>query len=119
MSKEIREQIDRVKNWKQFLNEGLFNSNSDRELWIKLNAERQILFDKNCYDEKSGKPYSNALNPRSMEDALEISRRQCEYDEKQGKLRYSLEELLLLDYDGLKAISDKKHKDWCDKFNSL
>ena len=119
MSKEMREQIARVKNWKQFMNEGFFNSDNDRELWIRLNAERQILFDKNCYDEKTGKPYSNALNPRSMEQALEISRRQLEHDEKQGKLRYSLEELLLLDYKGLKSIADKKHKEWCDKFNSL
>lgn len=54
-----------------------------------------------------------------MEQALEISRRQLEHDEKQGKLRYSLEELLLLDYDGLKSIADKKHKEWCDRFNSL
>ena len=46
MSKEMREQIDRVKNWKQFMNEGFFNSDNDRELWIRLNAERQILFDK-------------------------------------------------------------------------
>jgi hypothetical protein len=96
----------------------LFNSNNDRELWIELNAERQILFDKNSYNE-SGMPYANALKPRSMEEALKISRVQCFYDEKQGKLRYSLEELLLLDYDELKSISDKKHKEWCDKFNSL
>lgn len=119
MSKDIRKMIDRVKNFGEFINEGFFNSNNDRELWIKLNAERQILFDKNCYDEKTGKPYSNALNPRTMEQALEISRRQLEYDEKKGKLRYSLEELLLLDYKGLKSIADKKHKEWCDKFNSL
>lgn len=108
-----------VKKWKQFLNESFFNSNSDRELWIKLNAERQILFDKNCYDEKNGKPYSNVINPRTMEQALEISRRQLEQDEKNGKLRYSLEELLSLDYEGFKSISDKKHKSWCKKFNSL
>jgi hypothetical protein len=105
-----------LNTFKQFLNESFFNSNSDRELWIKLNAERQILFDKNCYD-KTGKPYVNAISPRTMEQALQISRRQLEYDEKNGKLRYTLEELLLLDYEELKSISDKKHKEICDKLS--
>jgi len=111
--KIIRQQLSEDFN----LNEPkkLFNSDGDRNLWIKLNAERMILFDKNSYDEKTGKPYYNALHPRSMDAAMEISARQCEYDEKQGKLRYSLEELLTLDYDGLKAISDKKHKELIDK----
>jgi hypothetical protein len=93
----------------------LFKSQADRELWIKLNAERQIEFDKNCFT-SDGKPYSNALYPRSMEEALIISRNQCEYDEKEGKLRFTLSELLTLDYSGLKNISDKKHMQWCKKF---
>jgi hypothetical protein len=97
----------------------LFNSDNDRELWIKLNAERQIEFDKNCFDEKTGKPYSNALHPRSMESALEISRGQCEYDEEHDKLRFTLEELLTLDYKGLKSISDKRHKDFFKNFKLL
>lgn len=97
---------------------GLFNSDLDRELWIKLNAERQIEFDKNSFDE-NGNPYSNALHPRSMETALEISRGQCEYDEKAGVLRFTLEDLLTLNYKELKNISYKRHQEWCRRFESL
>jgi len=32
MSKEMREQIDRIKNWKQFLNENIENNSND--IWF-------------------------------------------------------------------------------------
>lgn len=89
----------------------MFNSNEDRELYIKLNAERMIEFDKNCFA-PNGMPYSNALHPRSMDEAMINSRDQVEYDEKKGKLRYSLEELILLDYDALEAIRLKQHREF-------
>ena len=59
MSKEMREQIDRVKNWKQFMNEGFFNSDNDRELWIRLNAERQILY---VQSKKTQKSLASVMN---------------------------------------------------------
>jgi len=101
----------------------LFKSEADKELWIKLNAERQIEWEKNLtyFDKKSGKnlPTMQALNPRTMEVALDISRKQCEVDERDGKLRYTLEELLLLDRVGLGEIDRKRHQEWCKKFESL
>lgn len=43
MSKEMREQIDRVKNWKQFLNE---NTDNEVERQTKINQlERDIFYD--------------------------------------------------------------------------
>ena len=111
-----------MKHIKKF-NESLFNSNEDRELWIRLNAERQIEWEKGLtyFDKQTNtyKPTQQALHPRSMEVALEISRRQCEHDEKEGKLRYSLEELLLLDQLELNKIGQKRHQEWCKKFKSL
>lgn len=87
---------------------GLFNSEADKNLWIKLNAERQIDWEKGLtyFDRatQTHKPTFQALHPRSMEEALRISRNQCEYDESVGKLRFSLEELLTLDIEGLNEI---------------
>ena len=40
MSKEMREQIDRVKNWKQFLNE---NKNSENEVVSFINKNKKII----------------------------------------------------------------------------
>ncbi len=103
-------------------NVSLFRSNEDRELWIKLNAERQISWEKNLtyWDdkEKKHKPTHQALNPRTMEEAMEISRNQCKHDEKEGKLRYSMEELLLKDIDELTDIGLERHKEWIKRFKS-
>lgn len=101
-----------------------FKSESKRELWIRLNAERQIDWESGLrYFDKSTqtyKPTFQALNPRTMEEALEISRRQLEYDEKnKDKPRYSLEEMLTLDIDGLNEIGRKQHQERCKKFESL
>jgi len=113
VAENIRKYIRKVLN--EEFKKKLFNSEADRELWIKLNAERQIEWEKNLtyFDSElqTHKPTLQALNPRSMEEALRISRNQCEYDEKEGKLRYSLEELLLLDQNVLAKIGQKRHKE--------
>lgn len=116
-----------IKKFNNFIiesfNKDLFNSLEDKELWIRLNAERQIEWEKGLtyFDINLGidRPIKQSLSSRTMEEALKISRKQCEYDEKNGKLRYSMEELLTLDRKGLCEIGDKNHKDWIDKFNSL
>lgn len=101
----------------------LFKSDADRELWIKLNAERQIEWEKSLtwFNKETGKyePTRQALNPRSMEAALEVARNQCEYDEKNGELRYTLEQLITLDVEGFKEIDQKRHQIWINKFESL
>jgi len=101
-----------------------FKTESERELWIKLNAERQIELEKELryFDKETQtyKPTLQALNPRTMKEALEISRRQLEYDEQnKDNPRYTLEELLTLDIDGLNEIGRKQHQEWCKKFESL
>ena len=93
----------------------LFKSEADRNLWIKLNAEHQIDWEKNItyFDKESGehKPTHQALNPRSMEDAIEIAKNQLAYDEKEGKLRYTLEEYLTLNRESLEAIRLKQYQE--------
>ncbi len=102
----------------------VFNTESERELWIKLNAERQIEWEKGLtyFDKETQthKPTLQALNTRTMEEALKISRNQLEYDEQnKDKPRYSLEELITLDIDGLNKIGARQHQEWCKKFESL
>ena len=98
----------------------LFKSKTDRELWIKLNAERQIEWEKGLtYFDKisqTNKPTLQALNPRTMDEALEISKRQCKHDENEGKLRYTMEELLTLNREALIKIQIKRHQLWCKNF---
>lgn len=99
-----------------------FKNESERNLWIKLNAERQIEWEKGLtyFDTKTNtyKPTQQALNPRSLDTALKISKEQLEYDEKnKDKPRYSLEELLTLDRNQLSEINEKKHQEWWKKFN--
>lgn len=101
----------------------LFKSESDRQLYIKLNAERQIEWEKGLtyFDKESNsyKPTLQALNHRSMEEAIEISIRQVEYDEKKGVLRYSMEELLTLNREELIEIQQALHRKWCEEFEKL
>lgn len=101
-----------------------FKTESERELWIKLNAERQIEWEKGLtyFDKETQtyKPTLQALNPRSMEQALIVARNQLEYDEEKcEKPRYTLEELLTLDREGLLQIDKKRHQKWIEKFESL
>ncbi len=100
-----------------------FNTESDRQLWIKLNAERQIEWEKGLtyFDKETNtyKPTFQALQPRTMEEALDCSKRQLEYDEKKcSKPRFTLEELLLLNRDGFLQIEKKNHQKWIEKFES-
>lgn len=92
----------------------LFSSKGDRDLWIRLNAEFQIEWEKGLsYFDRSSKTYKptlQALNPRSMEEALKISKSQCETDESVGKLRFSMEELLTLNRDDLDEILRDNHR---------
>ena len=102
-----------------------FKSNADRELWINLNAERQIELEKSLtyFNKISGKhePTQQALHHRSMETALEISKNQLDYDEKNKKApRYTLEELLLLNQKELEDIRLKDfQKNWAPKLGPL
>ncbi len=92
----------------------LFNSTADRELWIRLNAERQIEWEKSLtYWDETGtqKPTLQALNPRTMEEALEVSANQLAFDEREGRLRYTLAELLTLDQNGLEEIRIAQHRE--------
>lgn len=86
----------------------LFNKESDRNLWIRLNAEHQIDWEKSLkwFNPKTGKyePTQQALNPRTMENALKVAENQLICDERRGKLRFTLEELLTLSTDELDTI---------------
>ena len=100
-----------------------FNSEADRQLWIRLNAEHQIEWEKGLtyFDTKTGeyKPTLQARNPRTMEEALEVAENQLLYDEAQDKLRYTLEDYLLLSNEQLEAKRLKEHQEWCRKFEAL
>jgi len=101
----------------------LFNSLADEELWLKLNAEHQIAWEKgltwfNKETQQDG-PTLQARKPRTFEKALEIAKNQLQYDKEQGKLRHSLEDYLLLSTDELNHQSDLRHKEWITKFEAL
>lgn len=92
----------------------LFKSINDRNLWLKLNAENQIEWEKNLvyFDRESNsyKPTLQALNPRTMEEALIIAENQLKCDEGMGELRFSLEELLTLSISDLDKLYTKRIK---------
>ena len=100
-----------------------FKSDEDRILWIRLNAEHQIDWEKGLtyFDTKTGRNMltQQALHPRSMDEAMRIAKNQLEYDEENGELRFTLEEYLILNNDQLEEIRSKKHEEWCRKFESL
>ncbi len=85
-----------------------FNSEADRNLWIKLNAELIQYFRKkvNHKDEELGslnKPFS----------CLWVSKNQLKYDEyERDAPRFSLEQLLTIDFDELIKITRQRHKNW-------
>ena len=104
----------------------LFKSEEERNRYIEINAQRQIDWEKGLtyFDKVSGtnKLTLQALNPRSMEEAMEISIRQVEYDEKKGVLRYSVEDLFNA-VDNLAEFSNIEHKryhdNWVEEFKKL
>ncbi len=89
----------------------LFNNEKDRDLWIQLNAQHQIESDKLCRT-PDGRPTLQALHPRSMEEAIKVAKRQLEYDEEHGKLRFTLEQYLTLSTQELKKLA---HDDFKEK----
>lgn len=74
------------------MNSKFFDSEKDRNLWIKLNAERIQYMDFVVTNEK--KDLGDINIPYSP---MWISKNQLEYDEKNSnKLRFTLEEFLLM-----------------------
>lgn len=96
-----------------------FQQKHIRNIYISLNSQRQIDWEKSLtYTDSKGKkrPTLQALNPRSFVEATEISLRQVEYDEKKGKLRYSIEEMFRYDMSVFEEIHKVNHQEWIDKF---
>lgn len=100
-----------------------FKTEADRDLWLKLNAEHQIAWEKSLtYFDKATqthKPTLQALNPRSIESALQVARNQLDYDIGKGVLRYTLEDYLTLSFEELEEKRKLAHKEWIQKFESL
>lgn len=101
-----------------------FKSIEDRDLWIKLCAEYQIEWEKGLRT-PDGRPTLQALNPRSMEEAVRVAINQLKYDlehpdEYNGGLRVSLEEYLTLTTDEITEKKQKHFKEfWAPKFGPL
>lgn len=100
-----------------------FPTSKHRDMWIRLNAKNQIAWEKNrkYVNDKTGenKQTAQALVARSFVDAVVIAKRQLEYDEKAGTLRYSFNELLTMEEEGLEDVKKALHKDWCIKMNLI
>ena len=92
-------------------------------MWLKLNAEHQIAREKSLtwFNKVTNEhePTQQALNPRSFEAAFKIAKNQLEYDKKNGKLRHTLEDYLLLSTGELNNQSDLRHKEWVNKFEKI
>lgn len=86
-------------------------------VFFKIEWEKQLKY----FDRKTEtyKPTKQAENPRTLEQAIEISENQCKFDEQKGRLRYSLEQLLKLTPEELIKIDVKRHQDWCNTFGKL
>ena len=84
----------------------LFRSVEDRNLWIRLNAERII---------EAGRKKNNRELPMgaigAKWTAMNISNNQLMSDENRGELRFSMEELSSLQFDELDYISVERQKE--------
>ena len=93
-----------------------FSSQEELDLWIRLDAEYQIEWEKNLtwFDSSDNtyKPTKQALHHRSIEQALEIAARRLDYDIKKGKLRFTLEQLQTLTIEELEDIRLQQHREW-------
>jgi len=70
-----------------------FNTDADRDLWIKLNAERISYFNRTVLKESA----QDLGSVDKIHSCMYISNNQLDYDEnKKNKPRFSLEELLSL-----------------------
>lgn len=100
-----------------------FETESQRDLWLKLNADHQIEWEKNltymCPYDKILKPTQQAMNPRSMATALEIARNQLDYDMEKGVLRCTLTDYLLKSFEELDEMSKERHRKWVEEFKAL
>jgi hypothetical protein len=85
-----------------------FKSDADRNLWIKLKGEFinefQIQVNK---------------SPSDIEGCEQVARNQLEFDEREGKLRITLEQLLSFSYEQYEEHLNIKHKEWCEVFVKL
>ncbi len=92
-----------------------FNTETDRDLWLKLDAERQINWEKSLtyFDKASGtyKPTQQALHHRSMEDTLRIARNHLDYDIKNGVQRFTLEDFLTCTQEELNTMRNNQIKE--------
>ena len=61
-------------------------------------------------------PTSQALNPRSYLEAVEISIKQLEYDQEKGKLRYSIDEMFRYDMVELNSIKSLNNEELVKNF---
>lgn len=97
-----------------------FNTEADRDLWLKLDAERQINWEKSLtyFDKASGthKPTNQARNPRSMEEALRIARVALDYDIKHGVQRFTLEDFLTCTQE---ELNDKRNNQFKEIIKKL
>jgi predicted solute-binding protein len=100
-----------------------FKNEAERDLWLKLNAEHQIAWEKGLtwFNQETQKhePTLQALNPRTFESALEIAKNQLAYDEKEGKLRHTLEDYFTKDTENLNEDTQKAFKEFFKDFDKL
>lgn len=92
----------------------LFRSAADRNLYIRLNAERIDEFHQKV---NRGAPNMGAVD--APYSSMWISNNQVEYDEKQGKLRFSMEQLLTLGPEDFLVLQQEHIREWGEKFKAL
>ncbi len=85
-----------------------FKSELDRDLWIKLNGEFI-----NEFQMKVNK------SPSDINGCEQVAKNQLKYDEENGKLRMTLEQLLSFSYEQYDEHVKNKHKEWCKIFEEL
>jgi hypothetical protein len=85
-------------------NKKLFNSDADKQLWIKLYTELLMAWDKKKYDNQY----------IALDESITILKN----DEIEGKLSFTLEELTSLQINELLDLKKKRHKEWRKKTTS-
>lgn len=93
------------KIYKDRTRKNFFKSETDRNLWIKLNAELIRYFNETYNNKPKGEELGDVDAPYSY---MSISANQLEYDEyMRDEPRISMEELLTLDFPALVKIAQK------------
>ena len=85
-----------------------FRSENERNLWIKLKGGFIQEFQKRV----------NKYN-HCLESCIETATNQFEYDEEHGRLRITLDELFMFDYEQYETRLRENHKKWCEIFGKL